>query len=114
MEVDQEGSDRQWEVSEQTTRQKTSCARCNNVFDKGEFRLRPAGTSRTRLVHPACAHGMVSSINSVVNASALTNVQRFELQQALAHAIAVPGGPGDVPHPILDAQSATTVYARGQ
>ena len=113
MEVDEVGTDRNWEVSVQATKQKTSCARCNNIFDKGELRLRPAGTTRTRLVHPACAHGLVHDINSVVNVTELADTQRSQLQQALAHAIAVPGGPGDVPHPILDPATAAAVYARG-
>ena len=109
--VDEEGVARRWDVSIQKTWHTTSCARCHQIFAKGDLRLRPNGTSRTRLIHPACAHGLVDSVDSVVNRLQLTEAQQKSLQQSLAHAAAVPGAPGDVPMPAIDAAAVASMAA---
>ena len=111
MDVDasgQQGSGRQWSVSEQKTSNAVACAKCHNIFHKGELRLRPAGTVRTRLIHPSCSHGLVDGIGSIVNFGELCDTHKASLQQALAHA--VPGGPGDDPAPAVDARALATEH----
>ena len=97
----------QWDVSEQGSRQRAVCAKCNEQFEAGDLRLRPAGTRNTRLIHPTCSHGMVSSLDAISNLADLTGATRQRLERALTHAGASHGASGDVPHPdISDPQHA--------
>ena len=106
--VDEEGG-RLWDASEQKTWNTTACARCNHIFEKGELKLRPAGTLRTRLIHPACAHNLVNGVEHVSNIAQLTEAQQASLRQALAHSRAVPGAPRDVPMPAIDASAVAAI-----
>ena len=85
-----------WDVSVQTKEHLATCARCNETFQAGDLRLRPAGTSRTRLIHPACSYGLCSGMDSVMNASTLDLPQQQHLQTLLRHAMHAPPAPEDV------------------
>ena len=86
-----------WEASQQNKRQKAACYVCNEVFANESLRLRPANTTHTRLLHPACSHGLHISIDKVTNADSLASPAHAQLTQLLAHARATPHQPGDSP-----------------
>ena len=86
-----------WEVSEQPKQQKAVCYVCNEVFANGTLRLRPAHTTRTRLVHPACSHGLHITFEKVHNAIDISEEARAQLGQLLGQAASATPLPGDSP-----------------
>lgn len=96
-----------FEVSEQAARQHAVCAKCNMQFSAGDLRLRPSGTRNTRLIHPHCSHGFVTSSDDISNLDSLPPATRQRLERALSFASSSHGAAGDVPHPDLsDPQQA--------
>ena len=94
MHVDTEAT---WEVSEQPKRYKSACYVCNEAFDPCALRLRPAGTHRTRLMHPSCAAGMAITLEKVVNAHTLSSEAAARLRSQLEHSHRASPHPGDTP-----------------
>ena len=86
-----------WEAPIQAKRQKATCCICSAAIDEGALRLRPAGTTRTRLLHPACASGIGVTAERVVNYAELAPAQANLLQQHLEHAARQGPVPGDAP-----------------
>ena len=88
-----------WEVSEQGSRAHAVCAKCSIKFETGELRLRPAGTRRTRLIHPHCSHGIIHNLADISNLPDIDVPSRQRLERFLSLAAACHGAAGDVPHP---------------
>ena len=105
MQVDAET---EWEVSHQSKRHKAACYVCNAVFAPDALRLRPSGTTRTRLLHPACAGGHDITMEKVTNLADMSVDDRSHLQSHLAHAARAPRQPGDAPAVELPSRSELT------
>ena len=89
-----------WDVSEQGNKgHKAACAKCSSQFEAGDLRLRPTGTKKTRLIHPECSHGLVTSLAAISNLDVLSLPCRQRLERAMSHAVSAHGAAGDVPHP---------------
>jgi hypothetical protein len=95
-----------WEASAPSKKHKAICYVFNGVFESNLLRLRPAGTSPTRLLHPSCAHGYHITHDKIVNFGDLTIEGRAALTQQLGLASAsapLPGEPPPTMQPTINA-----------